>query len=270
MKPRSFRATTSTICLIALLGARTSAGPAEPPARVQAFASVPDWSGLWETEAQAALVTRGTLPAIPQLWDKPPYTAAAEKKYAPGGFPFSGAKNFFAVPNGVAPTVKVCKPFGFPGITEMLFEDGMFELLVTAKETLLVAADGTIRHIYTDGRPHPKPEDLWPTPTGDSIGHWEGDTLIIDTIAREAGPIVPYMGAANLSEKAHFTERLHRIGPDTLEDQLVIDDPQRFSHPWHVTIRYAREKFVDRMIPIGGCAHDRDTVGERYGIAPPR
>ena len=270
MKRGTLRVVGAAIPLLALLAVSASGDAAEPSARARLFATLPDWTGLWETEAQAEFITRGKLPATPKLWDKPPYTTAARKKYAPGGYPFAGARNFFAVTNGVAPTVKVCRPFGFPGVTEMLFEDGIFELLVTPEETLLVAADGTIRHIYTDGRPHPKAEDLWPTPVGDSIGHWEGDTLLIDTIAREPGPIVPYMNAANLSEKAHFTERVRRTGADTMEDQMIIDDPLRFTHPWHVTIRYAREKLVDRMIPIGGCAHDRDTVGDQHGVAPPR
>jgi hypothetical protein len=85
---------------------------------------------------------------------------------------------------------------------------------------------------FADGRPHPKKEDLWPTDLGDSIGHWEGATLVIDTIARKAGPVVPNtVGFADLSAQAHFTERLTRIDADTLQDDMTIDDPQRFVHP---------------------------------------
>lgn len=76
---------------------------------------------------------------------------------------------------------------GFPTIMYVPLADFMFELLLTPEQTVLVSTDGTVRHIYTDGRSHPKPEDLWPTPVGDSIGHWEGTTLVVDTLAREPG-----------------------------------------------------------------------------------
>lgn len=93
-------------------------------------------------------------------------------------------------------------------------------------------------NIYTDGRSHPKPEDLWPTPAGDSIGRWENGALVVDTIAHEPGPVAPFPGTANLSGQAHFIEHLRRIDADTLEDQMTIEDPQRLAHPWQVSIRY--------------------------------
>jgi len=240
----------------------------DPSVRAHLFAGLPDWTGIWETEAAAALEA-GMDPATPKLWDKPPYSSAAQKKYAPNGFPLAGAKSFFAALTGVQATGKLCQPLGFPGVMEVPVPDYLFELLVTPEQTLLIAADGTLRHIYTDGRPHPKPEDLWPTPTGDSIGYWKGDTLVIDTIAREPGPIAPSPGIANLSQAAHFSERLRRINADTLEDAMTIEDPLRFTHPWQVTIRYARVKNLDRMIPTG-CEHDRNPlVNGELIVAPP-
>ncbi len=146
--------------------------------------------------------------------------------------------------------------------------DYMFELLVTPEQTLLAATDGTVRHVYTDGRSHPQPEDLWPTRVGDSIGHWESATLVVDTIAREPGPVTPFPGSPDLSAEAHFTERLRRIDTDTMEDSMTIDDPKSLQQPLHRTIRYLRVKDVDRMIPVD-CEHDRNTVGEHFGIAPP-
>jgi hypothetical protein len=145
--------------------------------------------------------------------------------------------------------------------------DIMFEWLATPEQVLLVSTDGTVRHIYTDGRAHPKPEDLWPTPTGDSIGHWEGATLVVDTIAREPGPINPFPSSPNLSAAAHITERLRRLGADAMESAMTIEDPQRLAQPLQSTIRYTRVHDVDRLIPID-CEHDRNTVGDNLGIAP--
>ena len=64
----------------------------------------------------------------------------------------------------------------------LIFSPLMFEILTTPEETAMIFSSREIRHVYTDGRPHTPNEDLWPTPWGDSIGHWEGQTLVIDTI----------------------------------------------------------------------------------------
>ena len=126
----------------------------------------------------------------------------------------------------------------------------MFQVLITPEETLLLFADGQARHIYTD-RPHPKPADLWPTDLGNSVGRWEHDTLVIDTIDRKAGPFIriPHFLSPDLSEQAHFTERLRRVGPDALQDELTIEDPARLTRPWNVTLRFRRVKDMDRLIP---------------------
>ena len=65
----------------------------------------------------------------------------------------------------------------------MLDSPLMFEVLPTPKETALIFSSREIRHVYTDGRQHTPKDELWATPWGDSIGHWEGQTLVIDTIA---------------------------------------------------------------------------------------
>ena len=187
VKSQTSRAAPAAI--IALVTFAAMAGAAEPTTRARTFAALPDWTGLWEAEAHAAMVMHGKFPATPKLWDQPPYTAAAQKQYAPDGFPRPALGNFFATFNRLPRKAKYCAPAGFPNIMDTPFEGGMIELIVTPEQTLLVAADGTLRHIYTDGRPHPEPGDLWPTRTGDSIGHWEGTTLVIDTIAREPGPL---------------------------------------------------------------------------------
>ncbi len=59
---------------------------------------------------------------------------------------------------------------------------GIFQVAVTPEETLFLFEYGEVRHIYTDGRSHPGKDDLWPTPMGDSIGRWQGETLVIDTL----------------------------------------------------------------------------------------
>jgi hypothetical protein len=242
------------------------ASSAEAPSqRARAFAALPNWTGLWETEAAARLSATGRLEA-PKLWGKPPYNAEWEMKTRSAGHNASAS-----AATDLPRAVKVCEPGGFPVGMEHPVPDHLFEVLITPEQTLLVSSDGGIRHIYTDGRQHPAREDLWPTPEGHSIGRWEGDTLVVDTVARKAGPVGPPLpGIANLSEQAHFTERLRLLDADTLQNQMTIEDPQRFAHPWQIVIRYLRARNVDRMIPVNCRENDRNPVIDgHFVIAPP-
>ncbi|MGB6452049.1 MAG: hypothetical protein WBE92_14965 [Steroidobacteraceae bacterium] len=146
----------------------------------------------------------------------------------------------------------------------------MFQVFVTPEETLFLYDDGEARHIYTDGRKHPKKEDLWPTDTGNSVGRWEGATLVVDTIDVKSGPIAPLQGVADLSDRAHFTERVRLIAPNRMEDDLTIDDPVRFAHPWRVSTVWTRVLDQDRLLPYD-CDNDRNpVVNGQITIAPRR
>ena len=93
------------------------------------------------------------------------------------------------------------------------------------------------RRIYTDGRPHPKGPSLVSSFMGHSIGHWEGDTLVVDTVGMNAG-IYDRTGAPH-SDQVHLVERLKLVGPDLLQHQVVVEDPVMLMRPWKVT-RYIR------------------------------
>lgn len=255
------------------------------PERVRQFAALPNWTGIWETELSAQL-SHGELdkfmaeaaqhperittvlapPGIlqsaevaffsrMQLIHEPPYNPEWRSHYE------RLSKEIHATPAAAvkAGSVMACS-WGFPLAMENP-TDGVFQVFVTPEETLLLFADGETRHIYTD-RPHPKPADLWPTDLGNSVGRWEGDTLIIDTIDRKAGPFIPipHFLSPDLSEQAHFTERLRRVGADALQDEMTIEDPQRLTGPWNVTLRFRRVKDMDRLIPTDCTENDRYKV----------
>jgi len=84
------------------------------------------------------------------------------------------------------------------------------------------------RQIYMDGRGHPK--DLFPTWTGHSIGHWEGDTLVVDTVGFNDKTWLP--GGVPHTEMMHVTERLRRPDLGHLEIEFTIEDPGAFTKPW--------------------------------------
>ena len=135
-----------------------------------------------------------------------------------------------------------------------------FQVVSVPEETIILFEALERRIVYTDGRDHPAKRDLWPTRWGDSIGHWDGDTLVIDTVARTAGPIGWLAGMSLLSEQAHFVERLRLMKSGELEDQMTIDDPVAFSRPWKVVIQYRRLTDIDRLLPYDCEENDRNPV----------
>ena len=86
-----------------------------------------------------------------------------------------------------------------------------------------------IRQIYTDGRKHNT--DLGPTWMGDSIGHWDGDTLVVDTIGFNDKTWLDRAGHPH-STDLHLVERIRRVDQTTLEDDLTIEDPKAYTKPW--------------------------------------
>src|SRR5258708_32183943 len=147
--------------------------------RVRTFAALPDGPGIWLSAAWPTDVSgrvpggEAQLRAGMQLIRHPPYNAEWEAKFQ------AGMKNTAAL-EALSATFKICSR-GFPAIMEAPW---LFQSSASPEEAPLIFENQQVRHIYADGRQHPLKEDLWPTRLGDSIGHWEGDTRIVDTIAR--------------------------------------------------------------------------------------
>jgi hypothetical protein len=98
---------------------------------------------------------------------------------------------------------------------------------------VLFEIDHNFRRIFTDGRPHPK--DLDTTWYGDSIGHYEGNKLIVDTIGISAGH--------QHSDKLHVTEAFEKTGPDSFTWTVTYNDPVYFTKPWSITLTAKRQKY---------------------------
>jgi hypothetical protein len=87
----------------------------------------------------------------------------------------------------------------------------------------------TYRIIYMDGREHP--EDLAPSYYGHSVGRWEGDTLVIDSVGYNERFWLD-RGRSPHTEDVHLIERLTRTGLDDMTYQITVDDPNVYSEPW--------------------------------------
>ena len=95
---------------------------------------------------------------------------------------------------------------------------------------LLSEQETTWRMIYTDGRPHEK--DLDPQFNGDSIGHWEGDTLVVDVTGLDTPTWLSGAPGWFLSDVAHMTERFRRPDANTMVYEATIEDPKVLTKPW--------------------------------------
>ena len=95
----------------------------------------------------------------------------------------------------------------------------------------LSEANASYRQIFTDGRP--LPEDPDPSWNGYSTGHWDGDTLVVDTNGFRDGQWLDRFGSP-LTDKAKMTERFRRVNYGTLAIELTLDDPGAYTKPWTV------------------------------------
>jgi hypothetical protein len=137
----------------------------------------------------------------------------------------------------------------------MLITHNAFEVLFTpGRVTILGEGDGNrMRRIYTDGRGHPADPD--PTFHGHSIGHWEGGTLVIDTVAVLPEVYLAVNEAVGVPNDGdmHIVEHLHLKGPDVLEDELEVIANKLLTAPWHTTRRYYRQRARKYDIVEGVC-----------------
>jgi hypothetical protein len=103
------------------------------------------------------------------------------------------------------------------------------------KRIVMIYEGGThiFRIVYMDGRPHPKDEELNPTWLGHSVGHWEGDTLVIDVVGFNEGSWMDMLGDPH-SDRLHVVERYTRKDLYTLRYEATIDDPETYTEPWTI------------------------------------
>jgi hypothetical protein len=119
---------------------------------------------------------------------------------------------------------------------------------------------GAHRQIFMDGRPHPDPATRLPTWWGHSIGRWDGDTLVIDTVGYNDKFWFDSRGTPH-SEQLHTIERWTRTNYGTLELQLTLEDPGTFSRPVQL-------KFTARALePSADLMEFVCTENNQYGVA---
>ena len=178
-------------------------------------AATPDLSGVWMKVGRFGF-TKEEPPMQP--WAEAKYKAAREGEKDPEQ---KGRDD-------LDPSIS-CFP---PGPTRIFLVPRPFEIMQIPGRVLLhFEWDHWVRHIWTDGREHPQAKDLDPTYMGHSIGKWDGDPLVVDTIGLNDKTWLDGLGHPH-SDALHLVERIRRVDHATLQIDLTFDDPKAYTKPW--------------------------------------
>jgi hypothetical protein len=150
-----------------------------------------------------------------------------------------------------------CVPYGMP--TMMSVAIYPVEIIQTPKQvTVISEAFSEVRRIYLD-KPQAKLDEIAPGYYGRSVGHWEGDTLVVDTIGIKPS-VAGYRGMPH-SAQMRITERFKLVAPDFLHDEITIDDPVVLEKPVSYTLAYKRLRDYEMVEFV--CDNNREYVDEK-------
>ena len=208
----------------AFTGRSTRQAPAQPAgAKAQSAVANNDFSGVWNAmrgNYDTASFSKGDPPMTP--WGQAQFDAAKPSQ-GPRGVKLPETTDM----------VYKCFPPGMPYIYLQLFP---MQIVQTPKEVIeLFEYDHTVRHIFIDGRNHPA--HVTSSYNGHSIGHWEGDTLVVDTIGLNGKMWLDRLGHPD-SDQMHIIERIHRLDDKTLQVDFTFDDPKSYVKPWTALMRF--------------------------------
>jgi hypothetical protein len=183
-----------------------------------AVAKLPDFTGVWEIPLGGP-ASRVVDPAIgvPALGRPAPLSLTPEYE----------AKRKALMAHAEQDNQSAnCLPPGMPGIMAQPYP--LEFLLTPGQVTIVIEAYSETRHIYTDGRP--LPDDPDPTFFGTSVGHWEGDTLVVKSVGfstqTEIEPHVPH------SDKMSVLEKFRLLDPNTMSIETTVTDPEALTAPY--------------------------------------
>jgi hypothetical protein len=127
------------------------------------------------------------------------------------------------------PILTKCLP---PGTPRIYLQPVPIQVIQTPKAVLFIFEyDHITRYVFTDGRKHP--EDITPTYMGHSIGRWDGDIFVVDTVGFNDKTWLDRVGHAH-SDQLHVIERFHRLDQNNLELDITMEDAKALAKPWDV------------------------------------
>ena len=224
MRPWRIGSIIAVVGVLALISAQCVNQPGAPSG--QTTSATPDLSGVWSRV--------GTAPG-------PGAARSLNPTEAPSMTPWA-AERFKAIREGTGgpgdkgrddldPVITTCSPagptrlFGFPRPFEIV--------QIPGRVLMLFEWDHWVRPIWMDGRGHP--EDPDPSWMGHSIGRFDGDTLVVDTVGLNDKTWIDSIGHPH-TEALHVVERYRRVEHEQLEVSFTFDDPKAYTKPWTATV----------------------------------
>jgi len=221
-------------------------------AQTQSKGNPPNLNGAWAVYRAgrgAAADPKLAAPAAGPMLLKSPYADAYKKRQAA-----EREADQRGEPLGNRGTL--CIPYGMPQMMSAIYP---LEILQTPGQiTIITEAFSEVRRIYL-GKAQLAPEDVDPGYYGRSAGHWEGDTLIVDTIGIKE-TVRGYQGMPH-SAKMRVSERIRRTGPQALQDQITIDDPVVLEKPVVYTLAYKLTPNYEMVEFV--CDNNREYIDEK-------
>jgi hypothetical protein len=196
-----------------------------------------DFTGVWQTDHRGTNGYRGmtTEEGIPP---RTPSADALFKSRLTG----RESKEKAGVPPAFGnDPIMECNPYGFPRI--LFYTDPVEFFNAPGRLVMFFQGQRVIREVWLDGRELPKdPDPRW---LGYSVGKWEGDTLVIDTIGFDDRAWLDQYGNVYSSEM-RFQERWRRAERDALEVVYRLEDPKSYTRPWVSTMKtFTRQSGVE-------------------------
>ena len=219
-------AASAAVLLVPAVGSAAAA----KATKTASFAGLPDWRGVWDpAEGNVFDPTAGKRADDDGIREYPPYKPEWEAKYKK-----ELANTAAGHPRD--PTAS-CLP---PGMPRVMTSPYAWEFTVTPDRVLFLKEyQHEIIRVFTDGRKHPAGDKLDPSFNGHTIGHWEGDTLVADTVGMRGDTWFDRTGAPH-SDQIHVVQRMRKVSPELIEDKITIEDPVAFTHPWQITRHYKK------------------------------
>ncbi len=223
-------------------------GAGHPKGGYGALDALPDWGGIWFVLASRP-GPGAPPPPVPKLRGQ--YLADYEAWRAEA----------IANEGVVARERSNCSPPGLPRIMQLA--QYPYEFLFTpGRVTINQEAWMQTRTIWTDGRQHPPAEEIDPTFHGHSVGRWEGDTLVVETVGIDDSLEFGTNGMKH-SDRFILRERIHLDpeNPDVLVNEMRMEDPLALEEPFEVTTRYRRDRY-GALIEFQCAENDRNPIDE--------
>jgi hypothetical protein len=210
----------------------------------QLHAQPPDLTGVWGVYRD---------PKLP-----PPDALVLKPEYAK---PYEARRALEAEANKrgeqLATASAQCVPYGMP--TMMSVAIYPVEIIETPKQvTIISEAFSEVRRVYV-GVPQAKVDDVAPGFYGRSVGRWEGNTLVVDTIGIK--PSIPGYRGIPHSDRMRITEHFAQVTPDYLHDQITIEDPVVLEKPVTYTLAYKRMPNYEMVEFV--CDNNREYIDEK-------